>query len=137
MDMDKREELLNGKHTEMIERVGKREMFLSFFITKKENLQKETLPLFQAVIFGSFDCMQALINLGANVLQQEKNGWNIVQYLVVVSYFSLDSEDKAVKIYKHLLMCLSLFQIRALLYMEDKEGFRSLELAAHAWCLCL
>ena len=51
--------------------------------------------------------------------------------------FSLDYEDKAVKIYKHLLKCLPHFQIEALLRMEDKEGLKPLELAVHSGCLCL
>ena len=100
-------------------------------------MQQESRPLFQAVMFGAFNCVNTLVNLGADILQQERHGWNIVHYLAVVSYFSLDYEPKAVKIYKHLLKNLQRFQIRALLHAEDKNGLRPLELAVHTGCLSL
>ena len=137
LDISEKEEILNGKYIELTEKVGKREIFLSFFVSKKENLQQESRPLFQAVMFGAFNCVNTLVNLGADILQQERHGWNIVHYLAVVSYFSLDYEPKAVKIYKHLLKNLQRFQIRALLHAEDKNGLRPLELAVHTGCLSL
>ena len=137
LDIGEKEEILNGKYIELTETVGKREIFFSFFVSKKENLQQESRPLFQAVMFGAFDCVTTLVNLGADILQQERHGWNIIHYLAVVSFCSLDYESKAVKIYKHLLKNLQQFQIRTLLHMEDKDGLRPLELAVHMGCLCL
>ena len=137
LDCSEKGDILNGKFIELTEKVGKREIFLSFFVSKKENLQQESTLLFQAVMFGAFDCVDTLVNLGANILQQERHGWNIIHYLAVVSYCSLDYEPKAVKIYKHLLKNLQQFQIRTLLHMEDKEGLRPLELAVHTGCLGL
>ena len=137
LDVNEKEEILNGKFVDITEKVGKKELFLSFFITKKENLNQESRPLFQAIMFGSFDCVCTLINSGADILQQERHGWNVIHYLIVVSFCSLDYEPKAVKIYKQLLKNLQRYQIRSLLLMEDKEGFRPLELAVHAGCLGL
>ncbi len=129
--------ILNGTDLDVDERKTKKDRILSWLARKPENLQKESRPLFQAVMFGSFECVEVLRNLGANILQQEKHGWNIVHYLAVVSYFSLDYETKAVKIFKKLIVRLESFEIQALLLMEDKEGMRPLELAVHCGCLIL
>ncbi len=131
------EEVLNGELAEQAEKPTRRKAFYSFFLTKKQNLQKESGPLFQAVMLGSFRCVHVLRDLGANILQQEKHGWNVVHYLAVVSFYSYDYENKAVKIYKRLLETLSPPETEELLRMEDKNGLRPLELAAHCCCLML
>lgn len=131
-------ELLNGtEETGLRQKTSKLEQLLGYFKKDKRALQKESRPLFQAVMFGSFDVVQTLRDLGANVLQQEKHGWNIIHYLILVSYHNEEYESKAVCIYKKLLCMLSTTEIKELLMTEDNSGLRPLELAANACCLSL
>ena len=137
----KREALLNGscevEEEEDTANETKRFNFKKFLdpFRKKEGLRDDTRPVFQSVIFGSFEILRVLLKHGANILQVAENQWNIIHYLIVVSSEKVIFEEKAVEVYKQLLKELEEETIRSLLMMEDANGLRPLELAVHAGCL--
>ncbi len=145
---DKKDALLNGqkiitpqpkenepKPKSYLAKLKKRA--IAFLRGRKAGLQDESRPLFQCVLFGSFDVLRVLLGAGADVLQAPENRWNILHYLVIVSHENKKYEERAVHIYNQLLNELEETDIKALLMMEDKEGLRPLELAVHASCLQL
>ena len=68
----------------------------------KENTT-ELIPICQAVINGSLSVVKIFIRYGANIYETDKNHqWNIIHYLIILSYYQKENEAKYAEIYNQL-----------------------------------
>ena len=68
---------------------------------------------------------------------RDTNGWNILHYLIAVSYFDPSYEATAVDIWRNVRKRINLEQLENLLKQEDLERLRPLELALHLECFLI
>ncbi len=94
-----------------------------------------TSPILFDSLFSDKIIFDILLKNGANIFITDQQGWNIIHYLVVVSYNIQDLEQEAVNVYNRLKDDTQIESVKALLFMEDSDGLRPLEFAIHLGCL--
>ncbi len=94
-------------------------------------------PLFVAVMMGAVDVMEFLIKQGADVHKENIHGENIIHTIVAASALDLVPEERAVCMYKRLVVLLKFPVLEKLLMHENMDGLRPLEMAANLGCLSL
>ena len=97
-------------------------------------LQKPCPILFEATRARKFASVDILLENGFTFETRDTNGWNILHYLIAVSYFDPSYEATAVDIWRNVWKRINLEQLENLLQQEDLEGLRPLELALHLEC---
>ena len=100
-------------------------------------LKKPCPVLFEAVQLGNIACVKLLLQNGFNMESRDTNGWNILHYLIAVSYFNPPYETTAVGIWKNIENLLNSTQMENVLKAEDMEGLRPVEMALHLGCILL
>ncbi len=100
----------------------------------KECLLQDPPLLFQALLRGE-EIFKNLLKAGANLYVSDQQGWNIVHFLVTVSYCVPDMEGQCLETYDQLKVGLQQEDLNILLKMEDFEGLRPLEFAIHLGCV--
>ena len=82
MEDDVKEEILNGSDDQEVKSIFKKYLnFISHIFSRhKENLKRSSRPLFQAVMFGSFEVFNLLLCLGASLKQTTGQNWNIIHF---------------------------------------------------------
>lgn len=88
-------------------------------------------PLTTAIAFGSFHVLQVLLDHEIDVYRTDINKNNIIHSLVYLSYLDEIREDVFVKIYEKLANMLEVKKLKELLFSENDNFLRPLELAAH------
>ena len=100
-------------------------------------LKKPCPLLFEAVTLGKVACVSILLENGFTFETRDNNGWNILHYLIAVSYFDPSYEATAVDIWRNVQKKLNPKQLEYLLKQEDLEELRPVELALHLGCLLI
>ncbi len=99
---------------------------------------KEMVPIiFEAIILGYFDLVKILHRNGASFCVTDTHGWNILHYLIVLSYKQPNYESSAARLFNKLNVIIGTNDFINLLKEEDLEGLRPLEMALHYGCLQL
>ncbi len=104
------------------------------YIHNNSSLEETHPILFQSLFAGEeiFYCLRAH---GADLLITDPHGWNIIHYLIAVSFKIPERSEDAVDIYKRLKQDISPDTLAYLLMQEDLEGLRPLEFSMHLGCL--
>ncbi len=101
------------------------------------HLSRLSRPLFVATMMGAMEVVELLIKQGADVHQENCHGENIVHTLVAASALDNISEDEAVKFYQSLVTVVGKSDIHKLLFYENRDGLRPMEMAANLGCITL
>ncbi len=104
---------------------------------RKSVLESNEPLLFTAVLSGNTSVIQMLCTYGADIHIQDSNGWNLIHYLIAISYFEQSYENKAVQIYNNVKNSMPTEEHTNLLLQEDLEGLRPIEMALHCGCILL
>ena len=100
-------------------------------------LQRPCPILFEATRARKFASVDVLLENGFTFETRDTNGWNILHYLIAVSYFDPSYEATAVDIWRNVRKRINLEQLENLLKQEDLERLRPLELALHLECFLI
>ncbi len=122
---DEKDRLLNGEFDFRDEDVLR-------FCPKRILKIRVTRPLSVAVLFRADDVSKLLLRLGADPdnVEPRSRGGTLLHSMVMLANLEPNLEDRIVDCYSTFALCLSEPARKKLLYMEDDDGFRVLELAA-------
>ncbi len=100
-------------------------------------VERMSRPLLVAVMIGSSEEVDLLIKEGADVFQENSLKENIFHSLIAASSLEILTEEKAAFLFLQLLRLLREEDIKKLLFQENSEGLRPLEMAAKLGCVLL
>ncbi len=124
--------------------VDEKDRILNYISAKKEwwwrykhdnSSLEETHPILFQSLFSGKEIFDHLRTHGADLLITDPHGWNLIHYLVAVSFKIPELAEDAVGIYKRLKGDISSDTLAYLLMQEDLEGLRPLEFSMHLGCL--
>src|SRR6218665_3788475 len=92
---------------------------------------KFTRPFTLAAVYGSLKVCDVMIRNDVNAYLQESESCNIIHCLICVAFYQIYNEEAVVDTYHSLCRMLSKDVIKNLLHMEESNGLRPLEFAAH------
>ncbi len=95
------------------------------------HLSRLSRPLLIATMMGSGEVMEILIKEGADVHQQNCYRENIVHSLVAANSLDFITDDEAVEVFHTLVNVVNTTEMRELLFHENADGFRPVEMAAN------
>ena len=101
----------------------------------KEWLYKPTKALFLAAIFNSYDILEFFFQIQVDFKQKDKSGDNIVHSLIFMCYNDREQKHQCISAYEYLVEMLPSETTKEILLMENREGFRPLELAISLSCV--
>ncbi len=88
-------------------------------------------PWCLAACHGSHKVMEALLDLGVDVLQTDYKDNNILHCLITTAFLNPNSENEVLKTYDFLVINMKHDDLRTLLMHENGDGFQPLELSVH------
>ena len=92
---------------------------------------KFTRPFTLGAVYGSLKVCDVMIRNDVNAYLQESESCNIIHCLICVAFYQMYNEEAVVDTYHSLCRMLSKDVIQKLLHMEETNGLRPLEFAAH------
>ena len=108
---------------------------------KLENNQSQYLkiirPLCLAAVFGAKEVLKYFLKSGANVVVNDNNGYNVIHCMIAFSVFEPEKELNNAETYKILTKLLSIDVLQDLLFHENEQKLRSVEMAAQCGAFIL
>src|SRR6218665_2967022 len=92
---------------------------------------KFTRPFILAAVYGSLKVCDVMIRNDVSVYLLESDSCNLIHCLICVAFYQPHNEEAVVNTYHNLCRMLSKDVIKNLLHMEESNGLRPLEFAAH------
>src|SRR6218665_2890515 len=92
---------------------------------------KFTRPFTLAAVYGYLKVCDVMIRNDVNVYLLESDSRNLIHCLICVAFYQPHNEEAVVNTYHSLCRMLSKDVINNLLHMEESNGLRPLEFAAH------
>src|SRR6218665_411115 len=92
---------------------------------------KFTRPFILAAVYGSLKVCDVMIRNDVSVYLLESDSRNLIHCLICVAFYQPHNEEAVVNTYHSLCRMLSKDVINNLLHMEESNGLRPLEFAAH------
>ena len=87
-------------------------------------------PLCLAAVFGAREVLKFFLKSGVNVAVTDNNGYNVIHCMIAFSVFEPEKELSNVETYKILINMLSIDVLKSLLFQENEQKLRPVEMAA-------
>ena len=87
-------------------------------------------PLCLAAVFGAREVLKFFLKSGANVSVTDNNGYNVIHCMIAFSVFEPEKELSNVETYKVLINMLSIDVLKDLLFQDNEQKLRPVEMAA-------
>ena len=101
------------------------------------HLSRLSRPLFLAAMMGSVEVVELLIKKGADVHQQNCYSENIIHSLVAANSLDFITDGRALKLFRKLVTMQVSEELGKLLFQENVDGLRPVEMAANLGCITL